>query len=212
MIHYKTGIATLVIAALSIGSAHAAIIDHGTYTTDTVSGLDWLDLTETVNMSYDDVIADGTLSGWRHASQVEVSGFFDAFGGSGTYTGLSTANNGLFDLIAPLWGDLYHELDSFVYPNPGDGQSIFVTEEVIFPNIRSTGTLQDYITQAVYDTQDNVNLNYGLQLNDEGFQQSGHALVRISDTSGNVPEPTTFALLSMGLLGAMRLNRRKRPS
>jgi hypothetical protein len=72
------------------GSADAGIIntnfnDLGTSTIDMVSGLEWLDLTETINRSYDDVYADITSSdghagtdvfslteGWRYATLDEV--------------------------------------------------------------------------------------------------------------------------------------------
>lgn len=53
-------------------SASAALVDNGTYLTDTVSGLDWLKLTQTINRSYNDVSSQlgtgGEFSGWRYAS------------------------------------------------------------------------------------------------------------------------------------------------
>ena len=43
-------------AALMVSaSASAAIVDHGSYFQDTVSGQYWLKLTETTNRTYDDV-------------------------------------------------------------------------------------------------------------------------------------------------------------
>ena len=63
--------------ALSI-YANASIIDNGNYTTDTLSGLDWLDLTETTGRNYNEVYDDINNSGgdfgageWRYASQSE---------------------------------------------------------------------------------------------------------------------------------------------
>lgn len=46
-----------ILAALLCGTqaASAAFIDHGTYLTDAASGLDWLDVTASVNWSYTDV-------------------------------------------------------------------------------------------------------------------------------------------------------------
>jgi len=59
-------------------STNAAIIDNGGYTTDTVSGLDWLDVTATINMSYNDVMSNinlnGFLLGWRYATRNELDG------------------------------------------------------------------------------------------------------------------------------------------
>lgn len=61
-----------------------AFIDHGSYTTDTTSGLDWLDLTQTHQQSYRDVVAEldnnGTYSGWRVATLQETQDMFTAFG------------------------------------------------------------------------------------------------------------------------------------
>lgn len=43
------------ILAASCNVANAAFIDSGTYLTDTTSGLDWLDVTASVNRTYNDV-------------------------------------------------------------------------------------------------------------------------------------------------------------
>ncbi len=50
-------------------------------TRDTDTGLDWLDLTESTNLSFDQVEGDvgGFISdGWRHATAAEVCGLFAA--------------------------------------------------------------------------------------------------------------------------------------
>lgn len=56
--------------------AGAATVDNGDFTTDTISGLDWLDLTLTTNRSYNNVASQlgdgGDFDGWRYASVVEV--------------------------------------------------------------------------------------------------------------------------------------------
>lgn len=63
--------------ALSLSfNTYAQIIDLGNITRDTSSGLDWLDLTETVNLSYNDVTAKLSsgqeLDGWRFATKDET--------------------------------------------------------------------------------------------------------------------------------------------
>lgn len=71
-------------------SVSAALIDNGTYTTDDVTGLEWLDLTQTTSMSFDDVntqlASGGTLQNWRWATEDEISSFFDSAGGTGPYS------------------------------------------------------------------------------------------------------------------------------
>ena len=51
---------------------YAEIIDHKTFTRDTETGLDWLDVTETINKSYNEVEAQlkvgGKYQGYRFAT------------------------------------------------------------------------------------------------------------------------------------------------
>ena len=53
----------------------AALVGNGTYTSDTASGLDWLDLDLTFEMSMGDALTAN--SGWRLASEAEVSVLFE---------------------------------------------------------------------------------------------------------------------------------------
>ena len=57
-------------------NAGAALIDNGTYTTDTASGLDWLDLTETTGLSFNYVSsqpgANGQFEGWSYAGITRI--------------------------------------------------------------------------------------------------------------------------------------------
>ena len=57
------------VAMLVSCASQATIIDQGDYLTDTATGLDWLDVTTTSNLSYNDVSAQlgvsGALDGWR---------------------------------------------------------------------------------------------------------------------------------------------------
>ena len=55
----------------------ADIIDNGRYTTDTATGLDWLDVTASLNKSYNEVIEqfgpNGEFSGYRYATATEFN-------------------------------------------------------------------------------------------------------------------------------------------
>lgn len=61
--------------------AQSELVDLGTITRDTDTGLDWLDLTETVGRSYDDVSSSFGLGqefyGWRYATNTEVEDLFN---------------------------------------------------------------------------------------------------------------------------------------
>ena len=54
---------------------NAEIVDNGDWTTDTSSGLDWLDLDLTLGMSL--ATAATTYSGWRLATTSEYDDLFD---------------------------------------------------------------------------------------------------------------------------------------
>ena len=68
------------ILALTLGStlglspAKATLINDGTYVDDTTTGLDWLDLTQTTNLSYNTVSSElgTTFAGWSFATIAEV--------------------------------------------------------------------------------------------------------------------------------------------
>ena len=62
-------------------SLNAALLDRGTYTTDTVSNLDWLDITFTQNQSYSYVASQlgvgGMYEGWSIASRSQFIGLLN---------------------------------------------------------------------------------------------------------------------------------------
>jgi len=53
---------------------HAALIDRGPYTSDSISQLDWLDLNATTNMTMSTALDNNT--GWRFATNNEVEDLF----------------------------------------------------------------------------------------------------------------------------------------
>lgn len=54
--------------------AQAALVDNGSFTTDTGQGLDWLDLSATSGLSYSEALAANT--DWRLATNSEVEALF----------------------------------------------------------------------------------------------------------------------------------------
>lgn len=68
------GIACLMFAATP---AQAGFVDNGTTTIDTNTGLEWLDVVESANWSYNDILGEfgvgGQFEGWRHATLFEAS-------------------------------------------------------------------------------------------------------------------------------------------
>lgn len=112
-------------------AANAAIVDFGGYTRDTISGLDWLDVSTTQNLSFDQVIQEmgsgGAYEGWRYATRVEL---FDLL-----------ANSGL-TILDPT--SAYSDINPFTLPIDPAEQSI------ITPLINMLGvTTQSYYGPVV---------------------------------------------------------------
>jgi len=75
---------TITLLLVSSLAANASIVDLGTITRDTDTGLEWLDVTETQGLSYNQVIAEmgdgGTYEGWRYAISSELDRLILNFG------------------------------------------------------------------------------------------------------------------------------------
>ena len=153
---------TLVILAVTL-NANAAIVDNGTYTTDTGTGLDWLDVTATLGLSYNQVVAElgaeGAYDGWRYATASEFDSLITNFG----YMTVSTNCNygvlfcdrntspeydsDLIETIVHILGDTYdahHDLTNSVYDVPSSGSGY--TYGLLGENLMNTS---GYHTQAV---------------------------------------------------------------
>lgn len=128
---------------LAAAPAHAALIatdwlspGDGLAVRDTTSGLEWLNLTQTANLSYAQVSAElgagGGFESWRYASNAEVVDLF------GDYFGIN------------LNSDWYGEIPAFVDPGVrlasetlGDGVSTGSDEYVPNANYRLIGYTAD---------------------------------------------------------------------
>lgn len=73
----RSFVAGAVLAIASHGAV-ADLIDRGNYTSDTNSGLDWLDLTETAGMSVASALDRN--HGWSYANETQVGGLLTSFG------------------------------------------------------------------------------------------------------------------------------------
>lgn len=180
----------------------AAIINNDTYTTDTISGLDWLDLSKTSNRSYSDISAKfGTgneFAGWRYATLLEIEEFWTAFGGNNTYyNGSSTHNNGLFEIIAPLWGDLYC-IDTGC--DIGTGFSRIISGDAYDSFNQSTATMGYHSSVTDYFDSNGTPRTI-LDTN----PWVGSALVR----STVIPVPAAVWLFASGILGLLGVCYRK---
>ena len=96
-----------------IPTTNATIVDNGIYTTDTNTGLDWLDVTETVNLSYNYVTSQlgtgGAYEGWRYATGNEFNQLVHIATGSPLIGfKLMVIDEILSDPFITLLGSTYH--------------------------------------------------------------------------------------------------------
>lgn len=198
------------------GLTHAAMVDHQTFTTDTKTGLDWLDLTETRGQSYDEVEnqmgAGQRYDGWRHASRDEVRNFWQDAGGVGPFLGAAMGSTNWVQQLQRLWGVTY----PFLYPHPMGyllQTSIAMTNEVsptcaacnVWVYLSNNFNLSDSSEGDFADAESiDENYRWNAQI------PIGHALIRNSEPSvGAIPEPSTGALLALSLLGLGLIGNRR---
>ena len=188
------------------GSVSAALIDNGIYTTDTVSGLDWLDLSVTSDQSYNS--AEANNPGWRLATNAEVENIFNVM-----FIGYSdTDDRGWSHSSQGAYSNQYADIIDF-------NDLISLTDESVEGR---------YISYGLYEDEDGllrllgtlINLSfdpdlhvvYGTNFNGEyeiyrteGYSIAGVYMVRTEV----VPVPPAVWLFGSGLLGLIGLARRK---
>jgi hypothetical protein len=69
----------LVLSSFSL-QGHASFVDLGTTTVDTSSNLEWLDLTESMGYSFNQVVNDNIFPTWRYATLSELQALYSGFG------------------------------------------------------------------------------------------------------------------------------------
>lgn len=116
---FKNALKTLTLSALALLSlsVHAAIVDLGSITRDTATGLDWLDLTATRNRSYLDIAAQlgsgGEFAGWRFATSAEAQAIEMELGVYQRILHSDSVGMARFAYATALFGDTFHQSDSF---------------------------------------------------------------------------------------------------
>ena len=190
-----SSITSAAIALAFSANANAAIIDNDTYTTDTQSGFDWLDLTTTTGLSFNDVFAElgvgGQFEGWNFASSAILTDFIAHSGGTGLIIGGGTPINPNPVRLLDIWGNTVTWGNSVAMLLPRSSM------EALIIDIRDEplGSLQ-----ATVEEQH----PYILGFSGSHFQV-GSALYRVNA----VPVPAAVWLFGSGLLGLVGLARRK---
>ena len=195
-----------VLIASRLDGALISITDNGptafgadSVTWDTEAGLEWLDLTFSINMSYDSVnsqLGSGdTFDGWTIPTGSEVSTLFSNAGITNVIDGgfIPQATTGPAEALIALVGNTSAPLAEQADGNYDDGGGIFIGRARVF--VAGPGDAVSRIDTDWYDRT-------------SPREFTGAWLVR--DAPRPIPEPTTILLLGVATLGlGCRLRRRK---
>jgi len=185
--------ALLVAALLWSGVANAALVNKGDYALDTDTGLEWLNLNLTSNISFYDTLAGAggwTTHGWQVASVSQVYNLVETYVGpahlpTGTYGIGSYA--GAVELVDALGANAGAAASQGVYDNGAKLEDIFYSSDSpAFGEYGQAGSNRGVDETAEWDT--------------------GTFLVR---TAPAVPEPSTWLMMLLGFAGLGYAARRR---
>jgi hypothetical protein len=104
-------LATLLLLLAGTINVQASIIAMGDFTADTDTGLDWLDHSFTLGMSFDQVTvelgAGGLFDGWSVATQDQVHTYLSNAGWIGPFDPTNTSNVGFVSAFEALTTDSF---------------------------------------------------------------------------------------------------------
>jgi len=219
----KIVILTFILSISSLQAAQKDFIDNDTFTTDTISGLDWLDVTTTVNMSKLEMLAQlgtgGTYDGWRYATRVEFMGMMDNFLGNTTSTAVGSVNKTgdetqwLVDAFGSTFDSYWKSAhggqtyDAAKGYNEGDGLDYtagFLADEVKTDHYY--GLIWNQSNLNIFSYIDMFYLN-----NKYKSYQKGHYLIRDPQIT-QTPIPAAIWLMGSGLAGLLGFSRKKKGS
>lgn len=194
---------------LFVGTAHADLAEvdlstpgDGLITRDSDTGLDWLDLTETTNVSYLAIRAGAGGwygDGWVHATGAQIATLFlNSAPGATLNQFLPGANfTGAVKIIDLLGATIVHPRYplargfSDTPPHAGGNADLHYAQADL---VGGFGLLRS---------------PFGGTNSTIGFPDSGHFLVRATPTTAPIPEPSTLALFGAAI-GLVWWRRRRR--
>jgi len=200
-------------------------IDNNTYTTDTISGLDWLDVTTSVNQSFAYVSSQFNEgeehAGWRYATGIEFNAMVSNWTGTTitpAFTGYVYHSEGLIDGLHLLLGST---MDSLYTTVAGD------TFDAL--NGKAEGGYADFTRGMLADADPNDNTKISAaQISDDDRSSDvrdytttrfhtysrttsgdpGSFLIR--NTVAPIPIPASAWLMGSGLAGLLGFSRKKK--
>jgi hypothetical protein len=176
--------------------ANAQLVDNGDYSTDTISGLDWLDWTKTINYTQAEALDEYSVSGWRIATEAEAKGLM--------------LNHFMFTMFDENGRVLTDSITDFSAKNVQFATLLGAT--ILNPNFATTEGSHATIEGVGYFGSENAkdHLRNGDFPESQGAvglrsNTSGVALVKASDVS----EPSIVALFGLVIAGIGFARRRR---
>jgi hypothetical protein len=197
------------------------LVDDGLITLDSSTGLEWLDVTQTVGMSYTSVLGSQYVSqmSFRYATLQELTALFDNAGGSGDYLiPRSTINSENYNGVpvvenysAAMSLLNFMGCTSYIVGQACDldGQDwhIGMYGNQVNSGIQTAAIVDAYNNSPPYGNAGAIWVDFSEFVPSRTTTDFGSYLVRTS----SVPEPSVISILLIGILG-MAFARRKESS
>lgn len=188
--------------------AHAALVDNESFTTDTVTGLDWLDLGYTVDMAILDAPVNNP--GWRLATNSEIETLFGQL-----FPGFTSGSSGFCSSWAPAgcYAGQYQDAFDFISlmqgpPSPGLNclTGTYFDEDAAARAIGGCVYNDGSLRSEVYGTEYGGNYSSYVETGGNTASNTGAMLVR---STAYVPIPATVWLFGSALAGLGWLKRKQ---
>ena len=199
--------------------AGATIIDNSTYTTDTESGLDWLDVTASLWMTHNEVVDQfvpgGIFDGWRYARGDEfnrlISNYLNLDTPITTYDRVEHGKSSLDDLIIML-GDTYNAsilakqgVENHVLVGVEDGLDYGYTTGLLADRYNGPVIFTAYYEAIIVDSEED-NTDHDLSIAHNSFTRENRQILNggsflVRPSIAPVPEPITLTLMGLGIAG-----------
>jgi len=189
-----------------VQQSNASIVDSGTFFTDTTSGLDWLDVTASINRSYNDINSQfsvgGDFEGWRYATGTQLNTLIENHTGASIIdpipSSITYPNGTLAELVSYFGSTFEHSIAKFT-------TGILDDNAIPSGSIKFTG---DLLTGKESFILDAYKPHIGsISTSSLSGNELGSFLIR-GDEIPQVPVPAAIWLFSSGLVGLIGMNRK----